>query len=167
MGFNNQSGVYSPASGSESAAAGQTIQSAVWNAINVDYAVNMRATSAMMTTTTGINFNTTGDTTLNVPLPTGYTNYIVRNLYISGASASLSSSKVGLFTAAGGAGTAIVAASTAVTITSTITNNSAMNFTIANQFTLMQSANPLFFRVSTVEGSAATATVSLEYTPVS
>lgn len=169
MAYNNATGTYTTASGSTTAAPGQTIASATWNGIFTDIASNMRPAGNLILTQTAVNFNATGDTAFAMSLPPGYVNYVIKNLYISNASASLSSSKVGLFTAASGAGYAIVAASTAVTVTATAisVSGNSMNFTINNQFTQAVNSSSLYFHVSTAQGSAATGTVTLEYAPIS
>lgn len=169
MGFSNSTGIYTPATGSESAAPGQIITSATWNAINTDYANNMRPTGELTTTQIGINLNSTGDNQINVPLPTGYTNYIVKNLFASNASAVATTAKVGLYTVASQGGTAITASATTGTpITlSPSTSVTCQQFTINNQFTKTLSTNPLFFNVATAQGTAATCTVTIQYSPVS
>jgi hypothetical protein len=118
-----------------------------------------------------VNFNATGDTPITVTLPTGYTRYVVSGLYLSGASASISSSSVGLYTAASGGGTAIVTAATpTVTASADMTNNNTMSMTVINANTesyLVANEGTLYFHVATAQGSAATANVTLQIRPLS
>ncbi len=116
---------------------------------------------------TGINFNSANtDTTIPITLPTGYTRYVVAALYISGASASISTATAGVFTAAGAGGVA-VASTQALTVTSAAdaTNNNTMVLNINNSSTesyTVASQPNLFFRVVNPQGSAATANFVLQ-----
>jgi hypothetical protein len=117
---------------------------------------------------TGINFNSaTTDTAITVPLPTGFTRYLVSSVTISGASGTLTTATCGLFTATGGGGVSICA-DQAITVASAsdATNNNAQGLTITDGPTRSYTAATLQFRIGTAEGSAATATVSLSFTPL-
>ena len=119
-----------------------------------------------------VNFNSANtDTAFAITLPTGYTRFIVQAVRISGASASLSSSTFGVFSGAGGTGTAIVASGTACTITSSSDNtaNNAQNATIAagpSQSMTVAGFPSIYFRNQTAQGSAATANVSIMIIPL-
>jgi hypothetical protein len=121
---------------------------------------------------TAVNFNSANtDTELTITLPTGFTRFIVNRLYIFGASGTLSTSTVGLFTNTGGAGTTIQA-NTANTITTASdgTTNNIMNTAIAFVGSFVSASlpvpNKLYFRVGTAQGVAATANVILIYVPL-
>lgn len=117
-----------------------------------------------------VNFNAgNADTSIPITLPTGFTRYRVNSVRLSGASASLSTATMGVFTAATGGGVAVVTAATAITVTSAAenTNNNTQQFTIANQNTISFNAATLFVRVATAQGSAATGTVTIEIEPLS
>lgn len=114
--------------------------------------------------TYGVNFNSANtDTPIAITLPTGYTTFIVSNLYISGASGSITTATAGLFTAAAGGGTALVAGGTAITVSTAAanTNNNTMVFSISDSNTQSYNLTTLYFRVAAAEGSAATANVIL------
>lgn len=117
----------------------------------------------------GVNFNAANsDTTLTIPIPPGFTQYVVTSVRIGGASHTLVTATCSLWTGAGGTGTAIVASGSAITVSATTagSNNNTQSLTIANQNTEAYSNSSLFFRVQTAEGAAATATVVVEITPV-
>jgi hypothetical protein len=121
-------------------------------------------------TITGVNFNSANtDNAINIPLPTGYSNYRITGILISNASASLTTATCGVFSATGGGGTAIVASATAITIStgSTNTNNNQQVLTFSNSNTEAFNFSTIYFRVQTAEGSAATGTVTVFYQPVS
>jgi len=113
---------------------------------------------------TGVDFNTSADTTIPVALPPGFTRYLVGSCRISGASASLTTATCGLFTAASGGGTAIVTGGASITVStaSEDTNNNAQVLTINNANTNSYTAANLYFLIGTPQGSAATATVTVE-----
>lgn len=118
---------------------------------------------------TTVNFNVANtDTPIPIALPAGFSNYLVLAVRIGGASASLTSATAGLFTAAAGGGVAIVTAASAITLStaSPNTNNNTMVMSINNTTTESYNAASLFFRVAAAEGSAATATVTIEIAPV-
>jgi hypothetical protein len=73
-----------------------------------------------------------------------------------------------LFTATGGGGTAIFAAGQTVTVTTASENTNAnmQTNTPANSNTQSFNASPLYFRIGTPQGSAATANVALVLQPL-
>lgn len=116
-----------------------------------------------------VNFNSANsDTTFTFTLPTGYSNYLIQRITICKASATLTTSTVSVWTAAGGTGTQIVATGTAVTVSSTTSGsaNNAQSLTATTAGQWMNNAT-LFFRVQTAQGSAATADVSFTIIPLS
>lgn len=117
-----------------------------------------------------VNFNSANtDTEIAIELPPGYTRYKVESVIISKASQTLTTATCGLFTAAAGGGTAIVAGASAITVStaSDNTNNNMQTLTVANQATLsITHVGPLYFRVGTAQGAAATGVVAVTIRPV-
>lgn len=113
---------------------------------------------------TAVNFNSGNtDTTFTLNLPSGVTRYIVSTVRISHASASLTTSTFGLFTAASGGGVAIMTGvANTISTASESTNNNAMGTAPATGATQSYNASQLFFRVQTAQGTAATADVHVE-----
>jgi hypothetical protein len=117
-----------------------------------------------------VNFNAANtDNQISVAVPQGFSRYRVVELYISGASQSLTTATCGLFTATGAGGTAIVTGGTAITVStaSENTTNNMQSFTINNTGTQSFTDTILYFRVQTAEGAAATANVTLLIAPLS
>lgn len=122
-----------------------------------------------VSTMLGVNFNNANtDNAINVNLPAGYTRYRIDRIVISGASGTLTTATVGVFTEAAALGTAIVASGSAVTVStaSSDTNNNMQSLTIVDQNTLAWIDTPVFFRVQTPQGSPALATVTCFYQPL-
>lgn len=168
MPINPVTGVYTPPAAAENAFPGKVIASADWNAIFTDLSSAM--TSVLQNATpisnivTGINFNSSNtDNPVTIIIPPNKTNYLIENVVINGASASISTATVGLYTAAAGGGTAIIVSSTAVTVTTSLanSNNNAQQIAVRNQSTMSYNLTTLYFRVQTPQGSAATANVSI------
>lgn len=116
-----------------------------------------------------VNFNAANtDTQIALQLPPGFTRYFVERVMISGANAVLTTATIGLFTAAGGAGTAIVTNS-AITVNSASedTINNMQGLTVNNQNTQSHNQLTLFARVGTAQGAPATGKVTVVITPVS
>lgn len=130
------------------------------------------ATAQIVFVASGVNFNSANtDTTIPITLPSGFTRYIISNVRISGASASISTATFGVFTAAAGGGTAVVNSGTAITVTSAsdATNNNAQNVSPNNTNTqsyLVANEPNLFFRVVGAQGSAATGNVQISVIPL-
>lgn len=147
-------------------AAGTKLDSAaLTNLVNAVYSLG-----TISIVSKGINFNSTGDTTINIALPTGYTRYVVNSAYISNASHTLASASVGIFTAVSGGGQTVATAQTpTVTATADATNNNAMALSLTNASTesyAVATESVLYFHVATGEGSAATADVTVVITPL-
>lgn len=118
---------------------------------------------------TGINFNSANsDNAISIPLPPGYSSYLVSECRIFNASASITAATCGLFTATAAGGTAIVTSGTAITVSATApgSNNSAQKLTINNADTEAWNLGTLYFRVQNAEGAPATASVLLIIIPL-
>jgi hypothetical protein len=100
-----------------------------------------------------VNFNAVGDTPIDIPLPQGFSTYAVDMAFIANASAPINAAKVGLFTQAGGAGSAIVAGGTAVTVSSAAPNTANNMQQIAIGPGLLESFNVprLYFGLTTAQ----------------
>jgi hypothetical protein len=122
-----------------------------------------------VSTLAAVNFNATQtDFAINIDLPPGFTRYRVSAVMISGATATLTTSTIGVFTAGSAGGVAVVASGTAVTVNQTTadTVNNIQVFTIVNQNLIAFSSTVLFFRVQNPQGSPALASVSVFYDPL-
>jgi hypothetical protein len=132
-------------------------------------AAKLAEIARLRVTLTGINFNAANtDNAIIIPLPPGFSTYLVSALYLSDASGTLTTATCGLFTATGAGGTAIVTTGTAITVStaSANTNNNTQSFTINNAGTQSYNAATLYFRVQTAEGSAQTGNVTLFIIPL-
>lgn len=129
-----------------------------------------RPVPAIVVTVPNVNFNSANtDTTINIPLPPGYSNYRFSGIAIGNASGSLTNATFGIFSGAGGTGTAIVSGGAPLTISTSApnTNNNAMFISGILNTTGAYNFTTVYFRVGTAEGSAATATVTLIIQPLS
>lgn len=128
------------------------------------------ANAGYIVVTRSVDFNSANtDTAIAIPLPSGFTRYRLLGVNISGASASLTTATFGLFSAAAGGGTAVVASGTACTV-NTASEDTATNMqfaTVVAISTISHTYGTLYFRVQTPQGSAATAIVGLQLTPIS
>lgn len=136
----------------------------------VTYKINQNGASLVISAS-GVNFNAVADTVIPVLLPPWATRYLVSGAVISGASVDVTTAQVGMFTAAAASGVTLVAGATAVTVASAsdATNNNAQTLTVTNAATrsfLLAGQPSIYFRVTTGEGSAATANVSVTLTPL-
>lgn len=107
------------------------------------------------------------DVAVSIPLPGGVTNYLIDSIRIANATAAANTATVGVFTASGAGGVAIVTASTAVTVTTSLAanNNSAQSFTINNANTEMYATSPIFFRTM-ANTAAAQVDLFVTYRPL-
>lgn len=114
-----------------------------------------------------VNFNAVGDTQFTIPLPTGFTRWTLNSCRIDGASVSLTTAQFGLFSGAGGTGTAIIASGTPCTV-STASENTANNAQSQGQSIANASFNfaTVWFRITNPQGVAATANVAIILTPL-
>ena len=102
-----------------------------------------------------VNFGAVGDTAIPIPLPSGFSNYIVDSAWIVNANGTLTGAKIGLFTQSGGGGTAIIAGGTAVTVSSGSANspNNAQQILPTTGATESFNAPTLYFRVTTAQAN--------------
>lgn len=150
---------------------GATSQGQIGTKLDSSLITSLQQPGTISITTTGVNMNATGDTSIAIPaLPTGYTRYLVNAIYISNASHTLASASVGVFTAASAGGQTVAAAQTptvTATADATVNNSQALTLTNANTMSyLAATETTLFFHVATGEGTAATATVTVVITPL-
>lgn len=168
MPINTQTGVYTPVTGAETATAGQTIASVTWNNINTDYQNTLSTIGNIVFAQNdviryairAVSLSTANtDVAVSIPIstfPGSSTTYAFINVMIANTTAPATTATVGVFTAAGAGGTAIVAASTAVTLNASAgAATSFQVFTIANGMstTIASNTNPIYFR--TMTGTAA------------
>lgn len=184
MAYNAGTGVYTPVSGAETAAAGNIVQSATWNNINTDYAtaltfvgqgkfqqqvpnpslISLYAAPVQQT----VNFAASqGDiATFAINLPTSVSFYRVQDMTIYGAAGNLNSVLVSLYTAANGGGIAVIG-STVITVTSSLINTvNAVQVIPASVSTYMLNAAQLFLHISTTTATSNTANVMLNIRPL-
>lgn len=124
--------------------------------------------TTLIVATSGVDFNSVADTAITVPtLPTGYTRFSVRTIVIDGASGTLTNSTVGLFTTTGGGGTAFASSQAVTVATASEGTNTNMQFLTINninsQSYLLASVPTVYFRVTNPQGTAATATVTVNF----
>lgn len=123
----------------------------------------------LQSTVQQINFNSgSTDNPIPINLPIGFTRYYVNLILISGATAALNSTTIGVFTQQNASGLQVVSTGTAVTISQALidTNNNMQSLSIVNQSTLALSDTVLYFRIQTPQGSAALGNVSIFYQPL-
>jgi len=183
MTYNTSTGIYTPASGATTAAAGQTIASATWNGIFTDLTTALTTLGkanilgvnsginavAFAPTFTAINFaaSVSDAATFTIPVPSSLPGYSIRGLYIGNASASLGTVGISLFTAAAGGGTQVMS-STATTITSSLPNtaNSMQVMVPGSTNTMMVKSSIIVMRIVASNATAGTADVMLQITPI-
>jgi hypothetical protein len=103
---------------------------------------------------TGLNMNITTDQSLTLTVPSG-AYYFLKYAVGRNASTSLTTAAGGIYTAASKGGTAVVAATQAYTALTGSTLSFALTV-VAGQLLVLQTANPLFFSLTTGQGAAAT-----------
>jgi hypothetical protein len=132
-----------------------------------DSGVSFNNTQAIFQSTiTNVNFNSANtDNQVLINLPVGFTRWRMQNIYLSGASGTLTTATCGLFTQPAAGGVAIVTSGSAINVnTSSIdTNNNGQVFTINNQNTLFYSDTAIYFRVQNPQGNAATGNITVDY----
>lgn len=114
---------------------------------------------------TGVNFNSVADTALTVKLPPGYTKYRIQALMLYSASASVTTAQFALYTAAAAGGTAVVSPTTCLINTASANTNQGLHAVNPSIQATMDDTT-LFFRITTPQGSAATASVALQIQPL-
>jgi len=116
-----------------------------------------------------VNFNSANtDTPIAITLPAGVVNYKVNGVTIANASASLTGSTAGLFTAPNGTGIPIMSAGSAISVSSALanTNGNVQFLGINNPNTQAYNLPILYFRVGVASGSIATASVIIYIWPL-
>jgi hypothetical protein len=102
----------------------------------------------------GLNMNITTDQSLALTVPSN-AYYFLKYVIGRNASTSLTTAAGGIYTAASKGGTAVVAATQAYTALTGSTLSVALTV-VAGQLLVVQTANPLFFSLTTGQGAAAT-----------
>ncbi len=116
----------------------------------------------------GVNLNALGDTQVAIPPPSaGITRYHVGTVYVENASTSLTTAKLGVYTAASQGGVAIVAQSALSSITTSAANTIGNEAQLTPSSTLSLNLSTLYINVGTAQGAAATADVVLQIIPLS
>jgi hypothetical protein len=105
--------------------------------------------TSVLLSTRSVNLNSTGDTSIAVPL--AITKYQVTGVLVTNCSATPTLATLGLYTAASAGGTAVV---TAATITAATASTVILSQTIASS--AAQTASTLYAHVGTANGSALT-----------
>ncbi len=155
---------YTPPAAAENAVAGKIIASADWNAIFTDNQTALNQLAGAYINIVGVAFSVTSAASIPVILPTGFTQYLVDSVRISGASTSLTTAKVALFTAAAGGGNQIISSTGVTAATAGVVQQIVP--TSANTFAFGSSVTPLFFQVMVVASVSATANVTLHVVPL-
>lgn len=108
------------------------------------------------------------DNTFSLTLPAGFTRWHVFRCIVTNASTSLTTVTAGLFTGAGGTGQTLVANQALSSITQSATNVNGNMFlmSVTNQNSEAYSVSTVYFRIGTAQGSAATADVVLQISPL-
>lgn len=123
--------------------------------------------NAYATPPVSVNFNSVADTVFTMSLPTGFTRYSITQVVINGASGTLTTSQIGLFSAATGGGTAIVPSGTPITVATASENTTNNNQVISpTSATINYNFATLYFRITNAQGTAATANVQLFIRPI-
>jgi hypothetical protein len=108
----------------------------------------------------GVDFNAVADTAITINLPYGWWRLSVVGFTNTGTTASLTTAQYGLFTAAGGAGTALVSSGTALSglTSNTINTNGSYGQTAASVSAYLN-LTTVYFRVTQAQGAAASGNV--------
>jgi hypothetical protein len=120
---------------------------------------------------TAVNFNTANnDNPITITLPTGFTRFRFFACMVDHPSTTFSTATFGVFSAAAGAGTALLTTSPTTAAFTSTAENTAGNMMSPAVFAggLTQSFNvgTIYFRTVTANGSAATADVTILLIPV-
>jgi hypothetical protein len=129
----------------------------------IDFLSSIARIGLLAVSATGVDFNAgAADTEVAVYLPAGASRFRVQSASVSGASGSLTTATVGIFTAAGGGGETI-AADQAITVSTAAedTNNNCMALALTHANTESYDVDTLYVRVGTPEGAAATGDVTV------
>ncbi len=113
------------------------------------------------------NANSVGDNSIIVRLPPGFTRYRVTRITALHPSISLTAAFAAVYTGASAGGVAIASPQALSGLTSTSANaaGNAIDLTLALAAATYFTATPLYFRITTAQGSAATVDVVIEIEP--
>lgn len=117
----------------------------------------------------GANFNITTDQSIVISLPTGYTRYRIQSLLVSNPSISMTTAAGGIYTAVSKGGIAIIPSSqvySALTTNTSGASGSMLTLTPVNQNTAFYNSATLFFSLTTAQGAAATADITIFIQPL-
>jgi hypothetical protein len=122
---------------------------------------------AMIAKTVNFNAGAT-DTIIPIVLPPGFTRWALSSVRISGASQTLTTATVGLYTAPAAGGTALITAATAMTISTAAegTTNNMQTIAAVNAATISWNLAQVYFRIATPQGAPATANVEIAIIPL-
>lgn len=161
---------YTAASGATTAFSGQTIASATWDAIFTDMQTSFtQVASGAIGNRVAITCSVANtDFAIPITMPTGFSRFRVTGIWISGASQTLTTTTVALFSAPAAGGTQVIT-STALTINTSVenTNNNYQLIGAPNPNTQCYNFATLYFRVMNPQGAAASANVLLQVLPLS
>ena len=127
----------------------------------------MAETGRLMVAAKAVNANVVADTSLAVPLPPGFTRYRLARVTALNPSISLTAAQAALYTAASAGGVALCSpqALSGLTNATPSTAGNAIDLTLALAAPVFYTATPLFFRITTAQGAAATVDVVLLIQP--
>jgi hypothetical protein len=123
----------------------------------LDAACSPMAVSGLIGRLINANMNVTTDQPIPLNVPTG-ARYLLTKIWVGNASTSLTTAAGGFYTAAAKGGTVIVLAAQAYTAYTGPTVYAGVTV-VAAQLALAQTANPLYFNLTTAQGAAATADI--------
>lgn len=115
------------------------------------------------------NFNSTADQAIAIALPTGYTRYRIQNIFVSNPSISMTTAVGGIYTAPAKGGIAMVAAAqaySALTNNTAGTNGSLLNLPVANSASAFYNSATIYLSLTTPQGAAATADITIVISPL-
>jgi hypothetical protein len=125
----------------------------------LDAACSPMAVSGLIGRLINANMNVTTDQPIPLNVPTG-ARYLLTKIWLGNASTSLTTAAGGIYTAAAKGGTVIVLAATVYTgFTGPTVYATIAGGVVAAQLALAQTANPLYFNLTTAQGAAATADI--------
>ena len=121
----------------------------------------MAETGRLMVGAKAVSANAIADTTLALALPPGFTRYRLERVTVLGASISLTAAQAALYTAASAGGIALCSpqALSGLTNATASTAGNAIDLTLAFAAPVFHTAMPIYFRITTAQGAAATVDV--------
>lgn len=116
-----------------------------------------------------VDFNAIADYPLVIVIPSGCTSYRIQGFITinTGSTASLTTARFGVFTAAAGGGTALVASGTVLSgLTSNAAGTATSLLVSASAVTAYFTNTTLYYRVTTAQGAAASGKAYIQYQPL-